>query len=89
MTETLSYRTRSRKLTPAQREAKITFGKMVAKARMAHNYSLGDIAHMLRVTRQGAWEWEHGCMPSDEKLAALAQLLNLDYNELLALKEKR
>lgn len=84
----LSYRVRRRKqITPTQLQAREQFSRAVAKARNQHHYSLADLANWCDVTRQGVWEWEHGCWPSDEKLSILAERLHLSYNELLTLKE--
>lgn len=83
----LSYRVARRKLTDTNIQARLEFAELVHRSRTTHRYSLADVADQLGTTRQAIWEYEHGCMPSDENLSRLADVLRLSYNQLLMLKE--
>lgn len=62
----------------------MTFSKKLTKLRRAHNYTQGQFANLLDVSRQAVSRWENGtAFPETEKLIRIAEMFDCSIDYLL------
>lgn len=63
----------------------MTLAKIITKARKAKNWTPAEFARQVDARRSSVHAWEHGdCNPSLDRIGEIAEKLELDPDELLA-----
>lgn len=67
----------------------MTLSEKIYELRTQHNFSQGDLANELNVSRQSVSKWENGnSTPDLEKIVKLAEIFNVSLDELIKNEEK-
>lgn len=63
----------------------VSWGKRLEQARKSRGFTLAQVADQLGVSKPTVWAWEKGkAKPVDERIPAIAEVLGLSPEELLA-----